>query len=208
MLSENLAPLRLVRVRGALVLHARGRAVSFQRSRMVRQPAVNRSSRRFDSSRWSCDRPGRWSLELACAPARLAPRTRGSACVRAHASRWSSTMLVGDLRSPSPLRGEPPPGRLGAARRPARQAGRFMTSGACDAPASLAPRTRGSACVRAHASRWSSTRIVSGVNPVRLRAWALVSSTRTDPTRKVMLVRIQPPRPTLRRLAHLGVADW
>jgi hypothetical protein len=73
-LSENLALTRLVRTLRA--------GHSFQRSRMVRQPAVNRSSRRFDSSRWS-SRPllstrrrlfgarGASALEL---PARADPR--------------------------------------------------------------------------------------------------------------------------------------
>ena len=61
---------------------------------------------------------------------------------------------------------------------------RSKVSGA-DAPPRGALPARLYACVRAHASRRSSTRFVSGVNPVRIRAWALVSSTRTDPTRKV-----------------------
>ncbi len=52
-----------------------------------------------------------------------------------------------------------------------------LRSGRAFAP--LAPRTRKPACARAHASRWStSTRIVSGVNPVRLRAWALFQTLR------------------------------
>lgn len=53
MLSENLAPLRPVRVPRSTLLRATRTGRSFQRSRMVRQPAVNRSLRRFDSSRWS-----------------------------------------------------------------------------------------------------------------------------------------------------------
>ena len=37
-------------------------------------------------------------------------------------------LSCGDLRSPSPLRGEPPPGRVGAARRPACHARRVLDS--------------------------------------------------------------------------------
>jgi hypothetical protein len=180
MLSENLAPLRLVRVRGALVLRARGRAVSFQRSRMVRQPAVNRSLGGSIPPAGALAHPAE-ALHATETLVRLQPDARWASVVQRQDARRSIEQRL--LHSGEKL------------------------YGACSARAARSPHAQ-HACVRAHASRWSSTRIVSGVNPVRLRAWALRFVHPNRPYTQDMSVRIRPPRPTLRRLDPLGVAQW
>lgn len=74
MLSDNLA-LQHPRAR---VLTSTCSGASFQRSRMVRQPAVNRSSRRFDSFRWSSRLSARAPAFARC----HAPALRVRSCPR------------------------------------------------------------------------------------------------------------------------------
>lgn len=143
---------------------------SFQRRLMVRHPAVNRSLRRFDSFRWS-------SRPLGRGPTRKLMLVRIQHDAARHRSSNGRTVDTSSKRKWLLHSGD------NFQERAARQGERG------------APRTRKPACDRAHASRWSRTRFVRGVIPVRLRAWALVSSSRIDPTRKRQSVRIRPAAP-------------
>ncbi len=63
-----------------------GPAVSFQRSRMVRQPVVNRPLRRFDSLRWSRGAPG----GSVFSERGFAANAAGTTCRRFESSRFHS----------------------------------------------------------------------------------------------------------------------